>query len=62
MIQPMENLRKLLSKLGILAARKKGNMVIRIGGKKIAVYEASFTISQDIKPINTLGKFDVEEI
>lgn len=61
MIKPMENLRKLLSKLGIAAARKRGNFTVKIAGQAIAVYEGSFTITQDIKPINVLGKLDVEE-
>jgi hypothetical protein len=46
----MENLRKHLSKLGIAAARKRGNFTVKIAGQAIAVYEGSFTITQDIKP------------
>lgn len=61
MIQPMENLRRLLSKLGIVAARKRGNMRITIDGHHIAVCEASFSVSHDVKPISVLGKLEVEE-
>lgn len=61
-MKAMEGLRKLLASLGVVSARRKGNMSISINGQKVAVFEANFSISHNVDPINVLGKLDVEEL
>lgn len=54
-------LREVLAKLGIKSAREPEQAVIKINGTTIAISNAQYTISHDIKPIDVLGKFEVED-
>lgn len=57
-------LREFLAKLGIKSARRPDpfKATIKVNGTTIAITNASYTISQDIKPIDVLGRFEPEEL
>jgi hypothetical protein len=55
-------LRGMLAKLGIKSAQGAFPPVsVKVNGTTVAVHATGYSVSYDIKPIDILGKFEVEE-